>query len=258
MKIIRIKHQGVPRWAVLKGESYYLMFGDLFRNPVDMDARPHHYDASRLLCPVQPTKILAVGLNYAEHLKEMGEDHTPSDPVIFLKPTSALLAPGGVIEMPRQSERVDYEAELAVVVKARLKNASAEEARAAIWGFTCCNDVTARDLQKKDGQWTRAKGFDTFCPVGPWIDTDFVEADQAIVCRVNGEERQRSTLSQRTWDCAKLLSFISSVMTIEPHDLLTTGTPSGIGPLKDGDEVEVEIEGLGKLVNKVAAQPALH
>jgi len=258
VKIIRVTHMGVARWAVLKGDSYYLMFGDLFRDPVDIDARPHRFDPSRLLCPVQPTKILAVGLNYADHVKEVSGEHEHKEPVLFLKPPSALLAPGGVILMPSRSERVDYEAELAVVVKSRLKNASVEEARKAIWGYTCCNDVTARDLQSVDGQWTRAKGFDTFCPVGPWIDTDFVEGDQAIVCRVNGEERQRSTLAHRTWDCARLLSFASSVMTIEPHDILTSGTPAGIGPLRAGDEVVVEIEGLAALTNPVAAAPALH
>jgi 2-keto-4-pentenoate hydratase/2-oxohepta-3-ene-1,7-dioic acid hydratase in catechol pathway len=250
MKIIRINHLGVPRWAVLKGESYYLMFGDLFRNPVDVDARPHVLDPSRLLCPVMPTKILAVGLNYAEHVTEMDEP-APADPVLFLKPPSALVGPGGTIVLPPQSEKVEHEAELAVVLKSRLHNATEEEARKAIWGFTCCNDVTARDLQKKDGQWARAKGFDTFCPVGPWIDTDFTETDQVILCRVNGEEKQRSTVAHRTWNTAQLLSFASHVMTLEPHDLLTTGTPAGTGPLRAGDMVEVEIDGLGILSNKV-------
>jgi 2-keto-4-pentenoate hydratase/2-oxohepta-3-ene-1,7-dioic acid hydratase in catechol pathway len=196
---------------------------------------------------------VAVGLNYAEHLSEMGETAIHTEPILFLKPPSALLAPGGAIVLPPESERVDHETELAVVLKARLRNATVEEAHKAIWGFTCCNDVTARDLQKKDGQWTRAKGFDTFCPVGPWIDTEFTETDQAILCRVNGEERQRSTLAHRTWDSAKLLSFASHVMTLEPHDILTTGTPGGIGPLHAGDVVEIEVEGLGVLSNKVVA-----
>lgn len=258
MKIIRINHLGVARWAVLKGDSYFLMFGDLFRVPVDMDARPHAFDPARLLCPVQPTKIVAVGLNYSDHIKEMGGAQAPDEPVLFLKPPSSLLSPGGTILLPPQSERVDHEAELGVVLKKRLHRATAEEAQAAIWGFTCCNDVTARDLQQKDGQWTRAKGFDTFCPAGPWIETEFLEADQPIVCRVSGEERQRSLLDHRLRNCAELLSFASHVMTLEPHDLLLTGTPSGISPLKDGDKVEVEIGGLGRLENKVASAPALH
>jgi 2-keto-4-pentenoate hydratase/2-oxohepta-3-ene-1,7-dioic acid hydratase in catechol pathway len=251
LKIIRVLHLGTPRWAILKDpENYNLMFGDLFRLPPDIDARPHHLDVSKMLPPTQPTKIVAVGLNYRDHTKEMGQAD-PEVPVLFLKPPSSLLRPGGTILLPPASERVDHEAELAVVLKSRLRNAGEADAAKAIWGFTCLNDVTARDLQHKDGQWTRAKGFDTFCPIGPWIDTDFKESAQAIVCRVNGEERQSARLDQRIWNCAQLLAFASSVMTLEPMDVLTTGTPSGIGPLKTGDEVEVEIEGLGCLRNKV-------
>ncbi len=251
MKIIRVNHLGTPRWAILKDrENYNLMFGDLFRLPPDIDARPHHLDLSKLLPPVQPTKIVAVGLNYRDHTKEMGQAD-PEAPVLFLKPPSALLRSGGAIVLPPSSERVDYEAELAVVVKSRLRNATEAEVLKAIWGFTCLNDVTARDLQQKDGQWTRAKGFDTFCPIGPWIDTEFKEDAQAIVCRVNGEERQRSRLDQRIWNSVQLLVFASSIMTLEPMDVLTTGTPAGIGPLKPGDSVEVEIDGLGCLENKV-------
>jgi 2-keto-4-pentenoate hydratase/2-oxohepta-3-ene-1,7-dioic acid hydratase in catechol pathway len=224
------------------------MFGDLYRLPADVDARPHRLDPTRLLAPVQPSKIVAVGLNYRDHVKEMGHE-APTEPVLFLKPPSAVIGPGDPIRLPRQSGRVDHEAELAVVLKGRLKDATRESAKAAIWGATCLNDVTARDLQKKDGQWARAKGFDTFCPVGPWIDTEFQEADQAILCRVNGEVRQKSSLGQRLWDTLDLLVFASAVMTLEPGDVLSTGTPGGIGPLKPDDQVEVEIEGLGALRN---------
>jgi 2-keto-4-pentenoate hydratase/2-oxohepta-3-ene-1,7-dioic acid hydratase in catechol pathway len=198
-----------------------------------------------------PTKIVAVGLNYLEHIREM-ESKGTQDPVLFLKPSTALLNPGGVILYPPSSKQVDYEAELAVVLKKRLKSASPMEAINAIWGFTCCNDVTARDLQKIDGQWTRAKGFDTFCPLGPWIRTDFLEADQRIRCRLNGELKQESRLSERIWKTAELLSFVSKVMTLETLDVLTTGTPSGIGPMKPGDIVEVEVEGIGTLQNVIA------
>jgi 2-keto-4-pentenoate hydratase/2-oxohepta-3-ene-1,7-dioic acid hydratase in catechol pathway len=177
------------------------------------------------------------------------EEH--KEPVLFLKPSSALLDPEGAILYPEASKRVDYEAELAVVLKSRLKDASPEEALKAVWGFTCCNDVTARDLQKTDGQWTRAKGFDSFCPLGPWLVTDFVEKDQKILCRVNGEVKQSAKVSQRIWNTAHLLSFVSKVMTLEPLDVLTTGTPSGIGPIQPGDVVEVEVEGIGVLKNKV-------
>ena len=249
MRIIRVNHLNTPRWAVLRDDDQYnIMFGDIYRLPADVDARPHRLDPAKMLPPVLPGKILAVGLNYKDHIKEMGHEE-PTDPVLFLKPPSSLVGPGAAILMPPQTERVDHEAELAVVVKKKLRNATVEEAQAAIWGFTCLNDVTARDLQKKDGQWTRAKGFDTFCPIGPWIDTDYKEADQAILCRVNGEVRQKSTIGQRVWNSAQLLAFASSVMTLDPGDVLSTGTPGGIGPLQPNDQVEVEIEGLGSLRN---------
>ena len=194
---------------------------------------------------------MAVGLNYRDHIQEMKhEDH--KDPVLFLKPPSALLNPEGKILYPPSSSRVDYEAELAVVLKSRLRNATSQEALKAVWGFTCCNDVTARDLQKVDGQWTRAKGFDGFCPLGPWLETDFKEKNQKITARVNGEVKQSSKISQRTWNTAELLSFASQVMTLEPLDVLTTGTPSGIGPMEKGDVVEVEVEGIGILRNTMA------
>ena len=216
-----------------------------------MDSKSYPIQSTQFLAPALPSKIVAVGLNYRDHIEEMKhEDH--KDPVLFLKPPSALLNPEGKILYPPSSARVDYEAELAVVLKSRLKNASPEEALKAVWGFTCCNDVTARDLQKIDGQWIRAKGFDTFCPLGPWLVTDFKEGKQRITSRVNGEIKQDSTIDKRIWNTAELLSFVSKVMTLEPLDLLTTGTPSGIGPVNKGDLVEVEIEGIGVLRNMVA------
>ncbi len=215
-----------------------------------MDSKSYPLKASQLLAPALPTKIVAVGLNYREHIQEMKhEDH--KEPVLFLKPPSALLNPEGKILYPPSSTRVDYEAELAVVLKSRLRNANPEEALKAVWGFTCCNDVTARDLQKTDGQWTRAKGFDSFCPLGPWLVTDLKEGKQRITARVNGEIKQDSTIDQRIWNTAQLLSFASQVMTLEPLDVLTTGTPSGIGPMKVGDQVEVEVEGIGILRNTI-------
>ena len=215
-----------------------------------MDSKSYPLKASQLLAPALPTKIVAVGLNYREHIQEMKhEDH--KDPVLFLKPPSALLNPEGKILYPPSSNRVDYEAELAVVLKSRLHNASPEEALKAVWGFTCCNDVTARDLQKTDGQWIRAKGFDSFCPLGPWLVTDFKESKQRITARVNCEIKQDSSIDQRIWNTAQLLSFASQVMTLEPLDVLTTGTPSGIGPMKVGDQVEIEVEGIGILRNTI-------
>jgi 2-keto-4-pentenoate hydratase/2-oxohepta-3-ene-1,7-dioic acid hydratase in catechol pathway len=253
MKIARLNHGGQPRWAELseQGESYRLFLSAEPWNDSTLDNEKQAFNIDDLLAPALPGKIVAVGLNYREHIREM-ESKGTQDPVLFLKPPTALLHPGGVILYPPSSKQVDYEAELAVVLKKRLKNASPEEARKAVWGYTCCNDVTARDLQKTDGQWTRAKGFDTFCPLGPWLVTDLVEAEQKITCRLNGEVKQESRISERIWNSAELLSFASKVMTLEPLDVLTTGTPSGIGPMKPGDTVEVEVEGIGILQNVVS------
>ncbi len=220
-------------------------------NDQTLDSKSYTLKPNQLLAPALPTKIVAVGLNYQDHIKEMKHENT-KDPVIFLKANSSLIGPEEKIVCPPSSSRVDYEAELAVVLKSRLKNASPKDALKAVWGFTCCNDVTARDLQKVDGQWARAKSFDTFCPLGPYLVTDFVEKDQAIKCRVNGEEKQSSTIAHRIWNTAELLSFVSHVMTLEPMDILTTGTPAGVGPIKAGDSVEVEIEGIGILRNGVS------
>jgi 2-keto-4-pentenoate hydratase/2-oxohepta-3-ene-1,7-dioic acid hydratase in catechol pathway len=209
--------------------------------------------ASVSLCsPVpRPGKVICIGLNYRDHAEESGMA-IPQSPLIFSKFSSCVTGPGEDIILPAASSQVDYEAELAVVLKSRLKNATPEEALKAVWGFTCCNDVTARDLQKTDGQWTRAKGFDTFCPLGPWLVTDFVEKNQKITCRLNGEVKQSAAISDRMRNTAELLSFVSKVMTLEPLDVLTTGTPAGIGPMKVGDVAEVEIEGIGVLRNQVA------
>jgi 2-keto-4-pentenoate hydratase/2-oxohepta-3-ene-1,7-dioic acid hydratase in catechol pathway len=175
-------------------------------------------------------------------------------PLIFLKPPSAVLDPGGTIILPPQSAQVEHEAELVVVMGKRGRNITPEQAPDHVFGYTIGNDVTARDLQKADGQWTRGKGFDTFCPFGPWIDTDFDPADAVITCKVNGQPRQMASTRDMVFSVNQLIAFISSVMTFEPGDLIFTGTPAGVSPLKPGDSVEVAIEGLGKLVNPVAAQ----
>ena len=252
MRIARLLHNGKPRWAMLleSVDTYRAFSSDEPWNDPSMDSKSYPLKPSQLLAPAIPTKIVAVGLNYRDHIQEMKhEDHR--DPVLFLKPPSALLNPEGKILYPPSSTRVDYEAELAVVLKSRLRNASPQEALKAVWGFTCCNDVTARDLQKTDGQWARAKGFDSFCPLGPWLVTDFVEKKQGITAKVNGELKQDSSIDKRIWNTAQLLSFASQVMTLEPMDVMTTGTPSGIGPMKAGDSVEIEIEGIGVLHNTI-------
>ena len=198
-----------------------------------------------------PTKIVAVGRNYAEHAKELGNE-APSEPIIFMKPASALLAPGGTIVRPPQSQRVDYEGELAIVIGKRARNIPKSRWRDVVLGFTCANDVTARDLQKKDVQFTRAKSFDTFCPLGPHIETEIDPSNLSIVTRVNGAVKQNSRTSSMIFDCATIIEFITSVMTLEEGDVILTGTPEGVGPLSSGDTVEVEIEGIGTLRNVVA------
>jgi 2-keto-4-pentenoate hydratase/2-oxohepta-3-ene-1,7-dioic acid hydratase in catechol pathway len=207
----------------------------------------------RLLTPCQPSKIVCVGRNYAEHAREH-EAEVPKVPLIFLKPPSSVIGPGETILLPPQSKQVEHEAELVVVIGKRGRHMTAETARDMILGYTVGNDVTARDLQKSDGQWTRAKGFDTFCSFGPWIDTDFDPSDALITCRVSGQPRQMASTRDMVFSVNTLIAFVSSVMTLEPGDLLFTGTPSGVGILKDGDEVVCEIEGLGKLTNPVKAE----
>jgi 2-keto-4-pentenoate hydratase/2-oxohepta-3-ene-1,7-dioic acid hydratase in catechol pathway len=205
----------------------------------------------RLLSPVLPSKVVAVGLNYRAHAEETGAT-LPEEPMLFMKPSTSVIGPGETIIMPPQSARVDHEAELAIVIGKAVRKVSAGEALDSVLGYTCANDVTARDLQAKDVQFTRAKGFDTFCPLGPHIETDVDAGKLAIVCRVNGETRQESNTSDLIFDCATLVSFISSVMTLLPGDVIVTGTPAGISPLADGDSVEVEIDGIGVLTNPVS------
>lgn len=199
-------------------------------------------------------KIVAVGKNYADHVKEMGGSAPPEVPVLFFKPTSALIGYGDAIVLPAESSLVHHEAELAVVIGKRLRRASEKECAEAIAGVTCLNDVTARDLQKSDGQWTRGKGFDTFCPVGPWVTTGLDPSDRAVICRVNGEIKQNGRTRDFIFPLPKLLAFVCAAMTLEPGDVFTTGTPAGVGPLKAGDSVEVEVEGVGVLRNEVRAQ----
>ncbi len=204
----------------------------------------------KLHAPVLPGKIIAVGRNYVEHAKERGAE-VPEIPLIFFKPPSSVIGPGDAIVLPPQAKQVDHESELAVVIGKKGRWIPAEEALGYVFGYTAANDVTARDLQQKDGQWTRAKGFDTFCPLGPWIDTDLDPSDTLVRCRVNDEMRQMGSTRDMVFPVQQLIAYISSVMTLEPGDVILTGTPAGIGALKNGDVVEVEIEGIGKLINPV-------
>jgi 2-keto-4-pentenoate hydratase/2-oxohepta-3-ene-1,7-dioic acid hydratase in catechol pathway len=215
------------------------------------EGRPLPMVEARLLAPVVPGKIVAVGRNYAEHAKELGNE-APSEPIIFLKPPSALLAPGGTIVRPKISQRVDFEGELAVVIARRAKNIRRDQWRDVVLGFTCANDVTARDLQKKDVQFTRGKSFDTFLPLGPCIETELDPFALPIRTTVNGEVKQNGNTADMVFGVDFLIEFITAVMTLDPGDVILTGTPAGVGPLVAGDVVEVEIEGIGTLRNDVA------
>lgn len=227
-----------------------LIEGDLFGEYQRLEAA-YPLREVKVLTPVVPGKILCMGRNFSEHAHEQGAE-VPEVPMLFMKPPSATLANGGTIVLPPQSHQVEHEAELVIVIGRRGRWITADEVDRYIFGYTIGNDVTARDLQQRDGQWTRAKGFDTFCPIGPWIETDLDTADVLITCKVNSELRQMASSKEMVFTVHQIVAFASSIMTLEPGDLIFTGTPAGVGPLNSGDTVEVTIEGLGTLTNTVA------
>jgi len=242
-----------PLFGVLNDEDQILVLrGDpIYSGIVPTESKVSLSDV-RLLAPVIPrSKVVCVGKNYADHAAEMGSD-VPKEPVIFLKPNTSVIGPNDLIQWPRMSERVDFEGELAIVISRICKDVPVEKVNDVIFGYTVANDVTARDLQKVDGQWNRAKGFDTFCPLGPWIETDFIPGSQKIITTLNGEVKQSEPLSSMTFKIPQIINFISSVMTLLPGDVILTGTPAGIGPMPAGAEVTVLIEGIGSLSNKVS------
>ncbi len=250
MRIIRFQFgDDAPRYGWVLGDRIGLIegspFGEFCRAETNLSV-----SEVKLLAPVVPQKIVCIGRNYAAHAEEQGVQ-VPDNPIIFLKPTSSVIGPGDTIQLPPQSNQVEHEAELAVVIGKRGRWLFLDDALDYLLGYTIANDVTARDLQLRDGQWTRGKGFDTFCPVGPWIETEFDPTDTLITCHVNDELRQMGTTRDMVFTVQQLLVFISSVMTLEPGDLILTGTPSGVGPLKPGDQVSIAIEGLGELINHV-------
>jgi 2-keto-4-pentenoate hydratase/2-oxohepta-3-ene-1,7-dioic acid hydratase in catechol pathway len=249
-RIVRFAHEGTPRYGILDGEDVAVI-------------EPHPFAAHRttgervpvagltLLAPVIPSKIVCVGKNYADHAAEMGGD-VPEEPLLFLKPSSSVIGPHEPIRLPTdRSNEVHHEAELAVVIGALLQRVSAREAASGILGYTCANDVTARDLQRTEGQWFRAKGFDSFCPLGPAIATDLDASDLEVRCIVDDEIRQEGTTADLVHDVPSLIAEISQVMTLLPSDVVLTGTPAGVGPLLPGQTVRVEIEGIGALTNPV-------
>lgn len=252
MRIIRyqIKNEA-PKYGWMLEDKVGEIEGDVFGSYKRTEAQTPLSDV-KLLPPSQPTKIVCVGRNYVDHAKELGNE-VPKIPLIFLKPPSSIIGNGNNIILPPQSQQVEHEAELVVVIGKRGKNIIAEEASGYIFGYTVGNDITARDLQRSDELWTRAKGFDTFCSFGPWIDTEFDPSDAVVTCRVNGQMRQMASTRDMVFNVGVLIAYVSSIMTLESGDLLFTGTPAGVGKLEPGDVVDVEIEGLGKLSNPVKA-----
>ncbi|HEX9377647.1 MAG TPA: fumarylacetoacetate hydrolase family protein [Actinomycetota bacterium] len=251
MRLVRFRFGDRIATGVLDGDAVQPLRGTFFEQPVPTgEAIPR--DDVRLLAPVLPSKVVGVGKNYAEHAREMGGE-VPDEPLVFLKPSTSVIGPDDPIVHPPVGERLDYEGELAVVVGRLARRLSPEDAALAILGYTCGNDATLRDLQARDGQWTRAKGFDTACPLGPWIETELDPLDLHLQTRLNGEVRQDARTSDLTFGPAGLIAFVSTFMTLLPGDVILTGTPAGIGPMRPGDRVEVEIEGIGTLSNTVAA-----
>jgi len=249
MKIMRVRKDEQVFYAELFGETIKRIKGLPYES-VELTGEECELIEAEVLAPCEPQKVVAVGLNYASHANEMKEKLI-GNPILFIKPPTAIIAHGQNIEYPTQSSRVDFEAELGVVIKKKCRNVPVEEALEYVFGYTPLNDVTARDLQHSDGQWTRGKSFDTFCPFGPYIDTEYDPKGKRVQSVLNGEIKQDASMDDMLFKVPELISFISECMTLLPGDVIATGTPEGIGPMQKGDTIEIRIEGLGKLQNKV-------
>jgi 2-keto-4-pentenoate hydratase/2-oxohepta-3-ene-1,7-dioic acid hydratase in catechol pathway len=244
-----------PLFGVLNDQDAILVLrGDPIYSGIVPAEKSLKLSDVKLLAPVIPrSKVVCIGKNYADHAAEM-DSEVPIEPVIFIKPNTSVIGPNEIIAWPRMSERIDFEAELAIVIGRICKEVPASKAKDVIYGYTLANDVTARDLQKKDGQWSRAKGFDTFCPLGPWIETEFVPGEQKITATLNGVIKQSSMISEMIFKVPHIIEFVTNVMTLLPGDVILTGTPAGIGPMPAGASISVAIEGLGTLTNKVSSR----
>jgi 2-keto-4-pentenoate hydratase/2-oxohepta-3-ene-1,7-dioic acid hydratase in catechol pathway len=241
-----------PLYGVLENSTITVLKGDPIYSGVVPTSITVPESEVRLLAPVIPrSKVVCVGKNYADHAKEMNSN-VPTEPIIFLKPNTAVVGPNDIIQWPRMAESIDFEGELAIVVNRICKEVPKEKASDVIFGYTIANDVTSRDLQKKDGQWIRAKGFDSFCPLGPWIETEFKPGSQKIITELNGETKQSDPISSMIFDIPSIVEFVTSVMTLLPGDVILTGTPAGIGPMPANSQISVTIEGIGTLTNKVS------
>lgn len=249
MKYVRFERSEGPCWGVIKGEEVLTLSKPPYEG-LDYDGGKLPLSQCKLLAPCEPTKIVCVGKNYVEHAKEMGSE-PPGFPVLFLKGPNTLNRPEGAIHAPEFVERLDFEGELAVVIRRRAKNVKAKDVSDHVLGYTCLNDVTARDVQKHDGQWTRGKSMDGFCPVGPWVTDEVGPAGLKLTTRLNGKVMQQGDTDDLITPIPQLLEFITASMTLEPGDVVATGTPAGVGPMIPGDRVEVEIEGLGVLKNQI-------
>lgn len=247
MKFVRFKAKEVVSYGLIEDSKVFRIEGDIF-SEFKVTEEQYMLSEIKLLAPCMPSKIVAVGVNYRDHASEMGHE-LPKEPVLFIKPSSSVIGPEDKIIKPDMSQRVDYEAELALVIGKQARNVNSSEALQYVLGATCLNDVTARDLQPKDGQWTAAKSFDTFCPIGPYIVTgvDYNNIDIELV--LNGETKQKSNTSYLINKANDIVSYVSRIMTLYPGDVIATGTPSGVGPMSKGDVVEVRLEGVGVLRN---------
>lgn len=250
MRFVRYRYENRIFFGILEGDAVQRITLTPF---VDWEKthEVRRLEEVRLLAPVEPSKVVAVGLNYVSHADELRMD-VPDEPVLFLKPPTAVIGPDETIRYPEMSRQVDYEAELAIVIGRETKDVALDNATGAVLGYTCANDVTARDLQRRDGQWTRAKSFDTFAPIGPWIETDLDPAEVSIECLLNGALTQSGSTADMIFGVPALVSFISRVMTLLPGDVIMTGTPPGVGPMQPGDVVEVRVQGVGSLRNLIA------
>ena len=255
MRLARIAHPGGVAFASVEGDGDDTQVLEIAEHPFgqpNFTGKRWPLADVRLLAPILPSKVIAVGRNYVKHAAEFGNE-VPSAPMLFIKPSTSVIGPNAAIKLPKASEHVDFEGELAIVIGQPVKNVPAARATSAILGYTVANDVSARDLQKSDGQWGRAKGFDTFCPLGPWIETSLDASDLALHTQLNGELKQDGRTSDLVHGIPELIEFISGVMTLLPGDVILTGTPEGVGQMYDGDDVSITIEGIGTLSNPVQA-----
>lgn len=249
MRFIRAEHKNETFYAILKDDRVIRIKGAPYFS-VEEDGREYSLNDVRLLAPVEPSKIVCVGKNYKAHADEMGDGH-PEEPLLFMKPSTSVIGPEDDIVYPPESKRLDYEAELAVVIGKKAHRVESGHAAEYIFGYTCLNDVTARDIQKGDGQWTRGKGFDTFCPIGPWIETELDAGNTGVRSILNGEIKQNSNTCMMTHSIDKLICYMSACMTLLPGDVIATGTPEGISPMREGDVIEIQVDGIGTLRNKI-------